>query len=1291
MDLNNRPCSRFGLKPGAAHVDPSLTMSLELDLADQQTFAATLGREQSRMSPRERAVELLVIAGFVAAAAGLAAAAPPAPFRLGPAVLCMLVLAAASRVRFETPLGFTVATQLAFVPLIFAVPVAVVPIAVVLALALARTPDLVAGQLRARGLWLTVGNAWFAIGPAAVFVVAGVSPVHASLSLLVGALLAQFAVDFAISSLRFGAGNGVGMIAQLRENWVYAIDAALSPVGLAVAWELPRSPLLALTPVPLLGLLLVFASERRQRLRSLLELNEAYRGTALVLGEVVEADDGYTGEHCRGVVALALAVADQLDLTAERRRNLEFGALLHDIGKIAIPKEIINKAGPLDEEEWRLMRLHTIYGQKLLERVGGFMRDVGSIVRSHHERWDGSGYPDGLAGESIPLEARVISACDTWHAMRSDRSYRRALSYEDALAELSAVAGAQLDPAVVGTLMTIVTPVDPVLMAPRGMPGVDDEPTTAADGSEGRQVAASGVAARLAVLAGAGLRILFGRAEPAVSNVPAGEGVAADPVERLLENRWESRAQAKPSRRELAVEMIASAAFLAIAVPLAATPFAQGRLPVLLTVALVCAYAVVAGLIRFPIGAGSVVPSYLVLVPMLLLLPPGAVPLLCAAALAAGATLRIVAGEARPRELLSSIPDAWHTLGPVAVLLVAGTPHGAPRIAVYAGALLAGFAIDLLASTAREALAIGVAPQLQLQVIGRVWFVDACLAPLGLLFAIAARAHPVALLLSVPLMGLLMLADRERRARIDQSQHRLALLERERTRLQAAVQRLGDAFSAKLDLDALIDVLIAGSVDALDADAGRLFHVPESGPALVRTEGASDLAPLMQTACEGARATGGISQLKVDGAWSLAAALRFGPNGTGALALARRGRAFGPDEQELLLGLIERAQRAVAEILAHESLRDQVLTDPLTQLGNRRKLTIDLDQRLTRPDAPELLLLFDLDGFKTYNDTFGHVAGDALLARLARKFANSLPSGAAYRLGGDEFCALLAADDPDLRDAIAAAAGALEERGETFTITASCGTVLVPHEAGTVDQALQLADERMYARKNERPSAAREQTQSVLLRIMSARQPNRSGDADGFPDLAAGVGRRLRLTGEALDELVRAAALHDVGKVALPDDILNKPGPLDSEEWDFVREHPILGERILGAAPALRPIAAIVRASHERWDGSGYPDGLRGEEIPLPARIIAACDAYRAITSDRSYRAARSDADARLELTVQAGHQFDPVVVAALFSELDQPDSRGDGGSHVSALQRREGLAAAVAAQVDRVLQADAA
>ncbi len=431
-------------------------MSRKPSLEEQELLADTFRRAGSRMPARECVSETLVGLGFALAVAGLWWTHPPHPFAIVPAALCLLVMVLATRVRFDTPFGFTVATQLAFVPLLFAIPVAIVPVAVVAALAIARLPDVFAGKVPPSRLLLAVGNSWFAIGPVAVFALANTQPGHAGPALLIAALAAQFIVDFTVSAVRFWIDRAASLSAQLRETWVYAIDAALSGIALVVAEDIHSHPVAALAPLPLLALLAVFARERHQRMEGLRELNNAYRGTALVLGDVIEADDGYTGEHCKSVVRLALALGETLGLGAEQRRNLEFGALLHDVGKIAIPKEIINKPGMLDPHEWKIITTHTLEGQKMLDRIGGFMRNVGLIIRSHHERWDGSGYPDGLSGEAIPLEARIISCCDSWNAMRTDRSYRKALSHEVALAELKASTGHQLDPRIVAAFLTVI-------------------------------------------------------------------------------------------------------------------------------------------------------------------------------------------------------------------------------------------------------------------------------------------------------------------------------------------------------------------------------------------------------------------------------------------------------------------------------------------------------------------------------------------------------------------------------------------------------------------------------------------------------------------------------------------------------------------------------------------------------------------------------------------------------------------------------------------------------------------
>jgi diguanylate cyclase (GGDEF)-like protein len=764
---------------------------------------------------------------------------------------------------------------------------------------------------------------------------------------------------------------------------------------------------------------------------------------------------------------------------------------------------------------------------------------------------------------------------------------------------------------------------------------------------------------------------------------------ASDPVERLLEESWDSRSR-RTSRRELLVEGTAAALFLAIAVPAAVYALQHSHVDLPLAALLVALYAIVSRTVKFPIGAGYFVPSYLVLVPMLLLLPPLAVPLLAAAGLMLGTAGRMLTRRASAHELPFSIPDAWHAFGPATVLALAPGAHGASRAGVYLAAFLAGCLVDLASSTLRESLILGIAPQLQGRVIASVWMVDACIAPMGLLIADAARRDATQLLLLAPLNALLILSGRDRNARIAEAQRRLAVVARQRSRLQAAVHRLGEAFAAKLDLRALTDVLLNGSIDAVDAGAGHLTLSAPPMAAISATSGSKQLEPLLQLACAEAQSAGQPRQGNAEDAWALAVPFQAGANGLGALAVARFGREFSDDERELLVDLVERAETAAAEILAHELLREQARTDPLTRLGNRRKLSEELGARLaeTTHDTPLVLMLFDLDGFKAYNDTFGHPAGDALLARLGRKLAAAAsPRGSAFRLGGDEFCVLLPVDG-NLHNAATATLRALEERSETFAIAASCGSVLIPHEATSGDYALQLADERMYSHKGARRPGAGEQAHDVLIGLMQTKQNGLQDHASGVARLAVRVGRRLGMDAEQLDELGRAAALHDIGKLGIPDAILTKPGPLDAGEWDLIRQHTVLGERILSAAPALRPVATIVRASHERWDGTGYPDRLRGEQIPLAARIVAVCDAYDAMITDRCYRTARAPDSARAELVREAGHQFDAAVVATFVEELDHDDA-GEGGAppHDEAAESPKDQIAQIVGRVRQLLE----
>jgi len=336
----------------------------------------------------------------------------------------------------------------------------------------------------------------------------------------------------------------------------------------------------------------------------------------------------------------------------------------------------------------------------------------------------------------------------------------------------------------------------------------------------------------------------------------------------------------------------------------------------------------------------------------------------------------------------------------------------------------------------------------------------------------------------------------------------------------------------------------------------------------------------------------------------------------------------------------------------------EALTDALTGLGNRRLMMRDLTAAMAdaRAGRERTLIFFDLDGFKGYNDAFGHHAGDALLRRLGTALSQSVTDiGTAYRLGGDEFCVLLDARLATRPDAASTFARALSETGEGFSIAASLGVVRLPDDTEDTATALQLADERMYGQKNSRRVSARRQTRDLLLQILDERQPDLRTHTDHVADLAAATARELGLVGEPVDEVARAAEFHDIGKIAIPDSVLDKPGPLDDDEWELMRQHTIIGERILLAAPALRPVAALVRASHERWDGTGYPDRLAGNAIPLGARIVAVCDAFDAMTSDRSYRRAMPAALAIAELRLHAATQFDPHVVDAFIAAL--PDS----------------------------------
>ena len=331
---------------------------------------------------------------------------------------------------------------------------------------------------------------------------------------------------------------------------------------------------------------------------------------------------------------------------------------------------------------------------------------------------------------------------------------------------------------------------------------------------------------------------------------------------------------------------------------------------------------------------------------------------------------------------------------------------------------------------------------------------------------------------------------------------------------------------------------------------------------------------------------------------------------------------------------------------------DVSMTDALTGLGNRRKLFADMGRTMSdlAPEQTVTVGIFDLDGFKAYNDSFGHPAGDALLTRLGRRLTAAIgENGNAYRIGGDEF--VITTSSPSAARLLKAAQAALSEHGEGFKIGCSVGSTRIA-AGGHLEQAFHVSDQTLYANKRTQSSDARTEVKDVLLQVLAEQNGELANHVGHVAELAWSTATKLELPADQVERARLAAELHDVGKSAIPDSILNKPGPLDPEERRYMQRHSEIGERIVAAAPALRDIAPIVRSTHERVDGAGYPDGLRGDGIPICSRIIAVVDAYDAMTNDRPYQLAMSTEDAVAELRLSAGTQFDPAVVDAFTAAL---------------------------------------
>jgi HD-GYP domain-containing protein (c-di-GMP phosphodiesterase class II) len=434
------------------------THSVALDPEAQRVIEERRARRLNRLARRDRATLIVSVGLFLTVAGALAVLIPSSrhPSLLTVALL-IAAYAVAFRLDFEISSGSAVPTQLILVPMLFLLPTGMVPLAVAAGVLCGSTLEYVRGSLHPERVFLRLLNAWHAVGPALVLGLAGESdPDLRNWPIYVAALAAQFVIDFGTTAIRQWAALGVPPKIHLRAMAsVYVIDVGLAPVGLAVAFASVQSPAGVVLALPLVAVLTIFARERSVRIDHELELRDAYRGTAFLLGDVIEADDAYTGTHSKDVVDLTLAVVAELGLSPSERRDAEFAALLHDVGKVRVPNEIINKPGKLTDEERKIIERHTIDGEQMLLRVGGLLGDIGRIVRACHERWDGTGYPDGLAGEEIPIIARIVCCCDAFNAMTSDRSYRKALPLAVAIEELERTRGTQFDPTVVDALIAI--------------------------------------------------------------------------------------------------------------------------------------------------------------------------------------------------------------------------------------------------------------------------------------------------------------------------------------------------------------------------------------------------------------------------------------------------------------------------------------------------------------------------------------------------------------------------------------------------------------------------------------------------------------------------------------------------------------------------------------------------------------------------------------------------------------------------------------------------------------------
>jgi two-component system, cell cycle response regulator len=376
----------------------------------------------------------------------------------------------------------------------------------------------------------------------------------------------------------------------------------------------------------------------------------------------------------------------------------------------------------------------------------------------------------------------------------------------------------------------------------------------------------------------------------------------------------------------------------------------------------------------------------------------------------------------------------------------------------------------------------------------------------------------------------------------------------------------------------------------------------------------------------------------------------------------------------LTLGLIGTVFGRILETNRRQSqaLQEQereAFNDRLTALPNRRQLEADIAAMAARPGERRVLILLELEGLQNYGDRFGYAAGDELLRHSARSLVEAIGplGGVAYRFGTARLAALVPYDERRRGEVILAATDSLRDREADQALGRSFGEVAIPDDAADAEVAFQLAGQRLEAHRQRQHRSARRQAHAVLMAALSARRPELRDHLRTVAYRAISLARRLGMGTAEIDDVSLAAELQDVGLLAVPEAVLEKESPLGEAETAMVNSHTADGERIIAAAPGLASVAALVRSSAERYDGSGYPDGLAGDAIPLGSRIIAVAVTFAALTEQRPYRPALGPSEALAELRRCSGTQFDPRVVEALGQDLAEEAAPVNAGAAAQA------------------------